>query len=264
MQNKHHCFYRQTGAAPICPVAYSPDYEEAAGYFRAILASNEQSLRALDLTVDILKFNPGDYDAWALRRKIIDHLNLPLSQELEFLNEIGTYLEKNFQIWHHRRCIMELHQQDFQQEKEFLEEIFYSDKKNYHAWSYKLWFIERFQLWDEDEWRFIDEELDDEVTNNSLWSYRYFLVNKTNAALSQEIVESEIKYALKKLELDYSNEATWVYLRGYLANSIEEAQKSQNSNAKRWIITDFPFLKEYIQTSQQQKMNGKRQNGLAQ
>ena len=35
-------------------------------------------MRALDLTEDVLKFCPGDYDAWALRRKIIDELNLPL------------------------------------------------------------------------------------------------------------------------------------------------------------------------------------------
>jgi protein farnesyltransferase/geranylgeranyltransferase type-1 subunit alpha len=80
-----------------------------AGYFRAILQKGELSMRALNLTVDILRFNPGDYHAWALRRQIIDHLKIPYKQELEFLNRINTYLEKNFQIWHHRRCIMEMH-----------------------------------------------------------------------------------------------------------------------------------------------------------
>jgi protein farnesyltransferase/geranylgeranyltransferase type-1 subunit alpha len=50
----------------------------------------------LDLTVDILKYNPGDYHAWALRRQIYDKLELPLKQEIQFLNEIGTFLEKNF------------------------------------------------------------------------------------------------------------------------------------------------------------------------
>lgn len=84
--------------------------EEVMGYFRAILLKKELSQRAFDLTVDVLKFNPGDYDAWALRRKIIDALGLPLRQEIDFLTEIGTFLEKNFQIWHHRRCIMELYQ----------------------------------------------------------------------------------------------------------------------------------------------------------
>ena len=97
------------------------------GYFRAILAKKEISMRAFDLTKEVLKYNPGDYNAWALRRKIIDELNLPLEKEMEFLTEIGIFLEKNFQIWHHRRCIMELYQKDFDKEKEFLAEIFYSD-----------------------------------------------------------------------------------------------------------------------------------------
>jgi protein farnesyltransferase/geranylgeranyltransferase type-1 subunit alpha len=66
------------------------------GYFRAILIKKELSLRALELTEDVLKFNAGDYDAWALRRKIIDALSLPLKDELDFLTEIGLYLEKNF------------------------------------------------------------------------------------------------------------------------------------------------------------------------
>lgn len=97
-------------------------------------------------------------------------------------------------------------------------EIFYSDKKNYHAWSYKLWFIERFQLWDDYEFEFIDEELQDEVTNNSLWSYRYFLIMKTKE-YTKDLIQDEINYTLKKLELDLTNEAAWVYLRGLLATT---------------------------------------------
>lgn len=61
-----------------------------------MLKSGEISERVLDLTVDILKMNPGDYQAWALRRQIYDFLGIPLKQEIEFLNAIGTYLEKNF------------------------------------------------------------------------------------------------------------------------------------------------------------------------
>lgn len=66
------------------------------GYFRAVLKSGEISERVLDLTVDVLRLNPGDYHAWALRRKIYDELKIPLKREIEFLNVIGTHLEKNF------------------------------------------------------------------------------------------------------------------------------------------------------------------------
>jgi protein farnesyltransferase/geranylgeranyltransferase type-1 subunit alpha len=70
--------------------------EEVAGYFRAILASNEISTRAYQLTQEVLKYNPGDYNAWLLRRKIIDELKIPLEVEMEFLLHVGLLLEKNF------------------------------------------------------------------------------------------------------------------------------------------------------------------------
>jgi protein farnesyltransferase/geranylgeranyltransferase type-1 subunit alpha len=44
------------------------------GYFRAILAKKEISMRAYYLTQEVIKYNPGDYNAWLLRRKIIDEL----------------------------------------------------------------------------------------------------------------------------------------------------------------------------------------------
>lgn len=92
----------------------------------------------------------------------------------------------------------------------------------------------------------MDEELEEEVTNNSLWSYRYFLTTKTKE-LSIDLVREEIEYALKKLELDYTNEAAWVYLRGYLAVSEEEEKKSsESSNAPRISILNFKELRDEI------------------
>ncbi len=96
-------------------------------YFRAILVKGEVSLRAYQLTAEVLRSNPGDYHAWQHRRRCIDELNIPTSVELDYLTSIGVALEKNFQIWHHRRCIMELHQKDFEREKDFLMEIYSSD-----------------------------------------------------------------------------------------------------------------------------------------
>ena len=127
--------------------------------------------------------------------------------------------------------------------------MFESDGKNYHAWSYKLWLVEKFQLYGEEEWDLVNEELQDQVTNNSLWSYRYFLTMKTKP-YSLELVQSEVQYALEKLKLDYTNEAAWVYLRGYLASTRAEAERSQTdpnfSNAKRWFILDVPELKKEL------------------
>lgn len=103
--------------------------------------------------------------------------------------------------------------------------------------------IQHFNLFDGEEC-FVDEMIIKNPMNNSVWSYRYFIISKTKE-FSKELVEAEVNYAFDILygyKLD--NEAAWVYLRGYLATSQEEAERSQNTNAKRMIITEFPFIKE--------------------
>ena len=66
------------------------------------------SQRAFDLTKEVILINPGNYNAWAYRRKLLDALKMPLEEEFQWLNEIGIDFEKNYQIWHHRRCIAEI------------------------------------------------------------------------------------------------------------------------------------------------------------
>lgn len=155
------------GKAPICPVAYSPDYEDLMNHFRAVLNADELSERAYNLCAEVLSHNAGDYNAWAHRRKCVDALGQNsieeqismYSREIAYVNSVGIKLEKNFQIWHHRRCIIEMYgtslandpekQKDlFKREKLYLDKIFTSDTKNYHAWSYRLWIVERFNLFD--------------------------------------------------------------------------------------------------------------------
>jgi len=116
------------------------------GFFRAILAREEISERAFMLTKEVIKFSQGNYAAWAYRRKLIDALKCPLSEEFDWLNSIGLDMEKNYQIWHHRRCVAEIigKEMDLEGEMTFLAEIFASDAKNYHAWTYRIWLVERF------------------------------------------------------------------------------------------------------------------------
>ena len=58
------------------------------GYFRALFHKNEISERAFNLTTEVIRMNPGNYSAWHYRRVLLDELKLPLSDEMEFLNEI--------------------------------------------------------------------------------------------------------------------------------------------------------------------------------
>ena len=127
----------------------------------------------------------------------------------------------------------------------FMESIFESDAKNYHGWSHKIWLIERYELWTEMRHvEFIEQLLDDDVNNNSVWSFRYFLMERRNLGMfSKASVNMELHYTIeRRIPQDWRNEAAWTYLRGYLATTKKEAEKSLTSNAKKCFICEFDWL----------------------
>jgi len=54
------------------------------GYFRAILAKEEVSVRAFKLTTELIKKTFGNYAAWAYRRQLIKDLEISLVDEFEW------------------------------------------------------------------------------------------------------------------------------------------------------------------------------------
>lgn len=52
------------GPNPLAAIAYTEEYSEAMGYFRAVTAKNEKSERALELTEHIISMNPAHYTIW--------------------------------------------------------------------------------------------------------------------------------------------------------------------------------------------------------
>ena len=73
------------GPAPIAPIPYPKQYVEVLGYFRAVLAKDEISNRALELTGEVIGLSSGNYTAWHYRRKLIDKLGHPLELEMNWL-----------------------------------------------------------------------------------------------------------------------------------------------------------------------------------
>ena len=52
------------GPNPLAAIAYTEEYSEAMSYLRAVMAKNEVSERALDLTEHIISMNPAHYTVW--------------------------------------------------------------------------------------------------------------------------------------------------------------------------------------------------------
>ncbi|KAI8630170.1 hypothetical protein F5Y19DRAFT_464058 [Xylariaceae sp. FL1651] len=225
----------------LAAIAYPDDYAEAMAYLRAVMAVKEHTPRCLRLTEHIVDMNPAHYTVWLYRFDIVKALNIPIPDELAWLNDVSLTHLKNYQIWHHRQLLMDLHYPTLQSdesaltalahdESRFLTEILEKDTKNYHVWSYRQYLVRKLGLWDSpDEMRSIQCMINDDVRNNSAWSHRFFLVFSNPAQSTPDshaaehdpkvpagIIDREISYTEDKIRLAPQNQSPWNYLRGVL------------------------------------------------
>ena len=211
------------GPNPLAAIAYSPEYEETMSYLRALMASNEYSPRALDLTEDLIEMNPAHYTVWLYRAQILFALQSDLKQELEWLNETALDNPKNYQIWHHRMLVVDK-LDSCEGEAEFVEQMFERDAKNYHVWSYRQWMVRRFDLWEKGELEFTASLLERDVRNNSAWNHRWYVLHGREAegvagVTDLEVREREVAFAMAKAEMAPGNQCPWNYLRGIAKKS---------------------------------------------
>ena len=164
--------------APIAPIMYTPEYKDAAGYFRAIVKAGERSPRVLELTEAVIRLNPGHYSAWQYRYDTLVAIDAPLETELKLMDELAVKYLKSYQVWHHRRLLVTLMRKP-RPELTFITRSLAEDSKNYHTWSYRQWLLVYFKE-DESLWTgeldFVDEMLGQDVRNNSAWHHRFFVV----------------------------------------------------------------------------------------
>jgi len=210
------------GDNPLAAIAYSEEYEETMSYLRALMASNEYSPRALELTEDLIDMNPAHYTVWLYRAQCLFAINADLQEELEWLNETALAHQKNYQIWHHRNLLIDKlgDECDVEAEREFVERMFERDAKNYHVWSYRQCLVKRFGLWDKGELDFTEKMLEQDIRNNSAWNHRWFVVNGREleggapGVADPDIRSRETKFAMQAIAKTPQNQSPWNYLRG--------------------------------------------------
>lgn len=210
-------------------------------YLRAVMVLKEHTPRCLRLTEHIIEMNPAHYTVWLYRFEIVQALNIPIPDELEWLNDVSLEHLKNYQIWHHRQQLLDHLYPTLQSDEnavaalaaselDFLADILEKDTKNYHVWSYRQYLVRKLGLWDlEDEIKSIELLISQDVRNNSAWSHRFFLVfdnphqstpgshsTEYDPKVPADIVDQEVSYAQEKITLAPQNQSPWNYLRGVL------------------------------------------------
>ncbi|XP_037927411.1 protein farnesyltransferase/geranylgeranyltransferase type-1 subunit alpha [Teleopsis dalmanni] len=203
------------GENPIVAIAYSSKFREVFDYFRAILAKQEKSLRALDLTSDALRLNTSNYTVWQYRREILNELKSDLKKELDYICEVIRENAKNYQVWHHRRVIVEM-LNDASQELAVTQMALEADAKNYHAWQHRQWAIQKYDLY-ENELNFVDRLIADDIRNNSAWNQRFFILK--SYGFTTDVIQRELHYTMNRIRVVKNNESAWNYLIGVLRQS---------------------------------------------
>jgi protein farnesyltransferase/geranylgeranyltransferase type-1 subunit alpha len=222
--------------AALATIAYSPRYAEAMSYLRALMALNEHSPRALTLTADIISMNPAHYTVWLYRARTLRSLGDAagptgyldrVADELAWLDDgVCARNLKNYQVWHHRQTMVDALRAPPEGEREFLTAILALDTKNYHVWTYRQWLCGRFAEVGEsrEEMESVEVMIGEDVRNNSAWSHRFFLCfgmedlrsKDGGGVVDEEVVETEVDYAMEKIGLAPQNACPWNYLKGVL------------------------------------------------
>ena len=192
-------------------------------YLRAVMAANEYSQRALDLTADLIDMNPAHYTVWLYRAQCLFAINADLNAELAWLNETALDSPKNYQIWHHRNLIVDK-LDSCEGEADFVAQMFEKDAKNYHVWSYRQWLTKRFGLWDKGELEYTETLIQRDPRNNSAWNHRWYVINGREAegvpGIKDEAIRNrEVEFAKTAAARSPQNECPWNYLRAIAKKS---------------------------------------------
>lgn len=215
-------------------------------FFRALVAREEFSERALSLTSHALRLNPHNYNLWSFRKKILRNIKYDPQREFCWSEEIIRENPKNFYAWEHRRAVanMNLSFCDAETELNLTEDVLELDivPKNYHAWQHRQWTIQTHKFSNfgllSNEMKFTSKLLEKDVRNNSAWNQRFFIL-KLRGKTDFVLVKQEFFNVIDKIKAVMNNESAWNYLRGIIDVFGNVKKLPQYQNFKDFIDKEF-------------------------
>jgi|UniRef100_A0A7S4GJI2 protein farnesyltransferase/geranylgeranyltransferase type-1 subunit alpha len=216
------------GPHNVVRIDYTPEFSSTMDYFRGIMARGEKSMRALAITAEASRLNPGNYVAWWYRRQCLLALGCDFQEELEWMRPQLMACPKNYQMWFHRReLIIHDPNRDIVQEKALIDAALDDDSKNYHSWCHRRWLVQTYGAYDgELDW--VADMLQIDVRNNSAWNYRYFLMDCHILKVLEgeertQVLHREFQWAMQAIEAAPNNESPHNYLFGLSSLLLDAA-----------------------------------------
>lgn len=211
----------------VCAINYSEDYKQL--HLAWLQIHKESTERAFYLSKLVIEQNPSHYAVYLDRWRLVNKLNKPYDDELNFISIIILSNLKNYQVWNYRHVITQhyiehlnkpvqtaqMHftsQQDLiTKDLEFVWDTLAMEPKNYHAFTYLYQQLPHFspahiQL----ELSRTLTEITNDMYNNSMWHYRLQLLK-----LSHDWIDSELALVLKCIDAASDNESVWAHIQGY-------------------------------------------------
>ena len=223
----------------VMPIAFTADFNTVFGYFRALIATGELSVRGLRVSEDAARLNPANYAVWMYRRKVLTHLQSDLKIELAYISRyiipvagrlidwLGTKLIDwltgrlidwliGYEIhglidWLIDWLIYWIHACHF-----LFFRVIAQNPKNYQVWYHRQKIVELLKD-PSAEFEFTAKMLSRDAKNYHVWQYRQFILRHFDI-----LDHTELDFSGKLIETDPFNNSAWMH-RHYVLDELPRA-----------------------------------------
>ncbi|ODQ55762.1 protein prenylyltransferase [Saitoella complicata NRRL Y-17804] len=206
---------------------------------------------ALDLTTNLLTYNPEYYSTWNYRREILatlftewndSEIVKQLEKEMRFGEGCLRSHPKVYWIWNHRGWVFAQYpsstQAPWRRELGLVNAMLGLDPRNFHGWNYRRTVLRHIESqeqrgMEEEEWAYTSTHIQKNLSNFSAWHHRASLIPKLlsrgqNLTSKEEVLAKELDLLHQAIYTDPADSSSWIYHQ-YLLSSLTKPADSMPS-----------------------------------